>query len=381
MNEIKVLHITKYYPPFIGGIETTSEQVCLALNKNPRYKQIVLSFNEGGKTIVEGNDEYKVIRVGTQIKLASQPLSIKYKKVLKKIFKEFKPDIIHFHFPNPFASHYLLKQKFNGKLIVHYHADIIKQKFIKKFFIKQTKRLLDKATVIIATSPNYLENTDFLPNYKNKTTIIPSSIQKERTLISDKQNKDALKIKEKYLGKKIVFFYGRHVEYKGLTYLIKANNELDQKKTQIVIAGSGPLTNDLKKESRKFSNLDFVGRLNNDQINSYFIACDLFAFPSTTRNEALGLTLIESLYFGKPSVTFKISGSGVNYVSINNLTGLEAENSNYHQLANNINKILNDENKYKEFSASAKKRFNDIFSIDKFEESITSLYERISKDE
>ena len=381
MDAVRVLHITKYYPPYTGGIETTSQQVCLALKKENKYKQVIIAYNDNKLTSYEEDDDYKIVRVGTQIKLASQPLSISYKKELKKILEEFEPQIIHFHFPNPFASHYLLKLKYKGKIIVHYHADIIKQRIIKKFFIKQTKLLLNKADAIIATSPNYLEGTDFLPLYKNRTVIIPSSIQKERTIITDLQKEEAKKIIGKYHGKKIVFFYGRHVEYKGLKYLIQANNELDQNKVQIIIAGTGPLTNYLKEEAKGFNNIEFVGRLNDDEINSYFLACDLFAFPSITRNEALGLTLIESLSFGKPAVTFNIPGSGVNYVNLNNVTGLEANNLDSHQFACNINTILNDNQIYNEFSINAQKRFKEIFSIEAFENNITSLYERFIKDE
>ena len=151
-----------------------------------------------------------------------------------KKFDEFKPDIIHFHYPNPFACHFLLKllkkKKFKGKLIVHYHCDIIKQRMLKKFFIKQTKDLLDRADVILATSPAYLKDTDFLPNYKEKVKVLPLCIGNERTHITDEQKNKAKEIRNLYVQKKIVFFFGRHTEYKGLQYLIDSDQYLDQNK-------------------------------------------------------------------------------------------------------------------------------------------------------
>ena len=377
MDKIRVLHITKAYPPLVGGIETTSEQVCLALKKTNVYSQIIFSFNNTKDTKVEKEKDYIIYRIGVQLKLFSQPLSLSYKKELKRVIKEFKPEIVHFHYPNPFAAYCLKKSKYNGKLILHYHADIIKQKLIKQFFIKQTKRLLKKANVIVATSPNYLENTDFLSKYKSKVKIIPSSIIKERTIITDNQKSESLKIKQNYKDKKIIFFYGRHVEYKGIKYLIQSDEYLDNNKVQILIGGSGPLTDQLKVEASKFSNITFLGKLSDEQINSYFLACDIFAFPSITRNEALGLTLVESLFYGKPSVIFEIAGSGVNYVSLNNVTGLTAPNSDSKTFANNINTILNDEELYSKFSTNAKKRFDGVFSIDTFEKNIINLYKGI----
>ena len=51
-------------------------------------------------------------------------------------------------------------------------------------------------------------------------------------------------IKWKYGGKKLVFFIGRHVEYKGLRYLLDAEKHIKED-CRILIAGNGPLTEQL----------------------------------------------------------------------------------------------------------------------------------------
>ena len=40
--------------------------------------------------------------------------------------------------------------------------DIVKQKFIRKFFDLQTKRLINRANQIVTTSPIYKEKSKFL---------------------------------------------------------------------------------------------------------------------------------------------------------------------------------------------------------------------------
>ena len=57
------------------------------------------------------------------------------------------------------------------------------------------------------------------------------------------------------------------------------------------------------------------------------MACDVFCFPSVTKNEAFGIALAEGMYFGKPAVTFTIPGSGVNYVNLDGVTGIECKNA------------------------------------------------------
>ena len=68
---------------------------------------------------------------------------------------------------------------------------------------------------------------------------------------------------KKYHNKKLIFFIGRHVEYKGLRYLIEAEKYITTD-CHIVIAGQGPLTEELKAKAN-LERVSFVGRLSNDE--------------------------------------------------------------------------------------------------------------------
>ena len=61
-----------------------------------------------------------------------------------------------------------------------------------------------------------------------------------------------------------------------------------------VIAGSGPLTDELKADCHS-DRVRFVGRLKDDELRWYHYAASVFAFPSITKNEAFGVALAESL--------------------------------------------------------------------------------------
>ncbi len=381
MKKTKILHISKYYPPFIGGIEQVAYNVVTAIKSLKEYEQRIICFNDNNKTIL--NDTYEdilVTRIGSKRKIASQSLNLEYGKILEQTFLGFNPDIICFHYPNPFASYFLLKlmkkYKFNGKLVLYWHCDIIKQKILKKFFNNQNEKLCKRANAIIATSPSYLNDTDYLPRYKDKVKIVPLCIGNERLNITTEQKIKANQIKEKY-NKKIIFFFGRHTEYKGLRYLIESDKYLRQEECQIIIGGKGELTEHLKKQAAIYKNIEFVGKLSDDDVNSYLMACDIFAFPSITRNEAFGISLAEAMYFGKPTCTFTIKGSGVNWVSLNNVTGLEAPNRNVKAYADNLKKIMYDEALYERLSEASKQRCYDLFTYKKFNEKVKNIYSLI----
>ena len=78
------------------------------------------------------------------------------------------------------------------------------------------------------------------------------------------------------------------------------------------------------------------------ELKAYLAACDVFCFPSITKNEAFGIALAEAMAFAKPSVTFTIKGSGVNYVSLNGVTGIEVANGDVEAYAAAIRTLKED---------------------------------------
>lgn len=372
---MKILQISNYYKPHIGGIEQVANDISDSLLG--KYEQKIICFSEDKNDKVENIDGIEVFKCGYFKKVASQALSFSYSKTLKKLMNDFEPDIVIFHYPNPFVAHYLLKyKKRNFKLIIWFHADIVNQKIIGKFFKGQTKRLLERANKIITTSPIYRETSESLKKYCGKCEVIPCCINEKRLQLSDYSINKSNEIKSKYNDKIVVFALGRHVTYKGLTYLVEASKYLNDK-YEILIGGTGPLTDELKEQAKDFKNVNFLGRISDEDVVAYLNACDIYAFPSITKNEAFGISLAEAMYFAKPNVTFTIHGSGVNYVSINNETGLEVENSNAKQFAEAI-KILGENRELRaKYGNNGKNRVLSLFTFDKFKENVNELINKL----
>lgn len=165
--------------------------------------------------------------------------------------------------------------------------------------------------------------------------------------------------------------------YKGLKYLIKALKILGNEKIHFFIAGSGELTTELKELANGDSKVEFLGKISDSERKSYLYACDIFCFPSITRNEGFGLALTEGMYFGKPAVTFTISGSGVSYVNLNGITGIESSNCDIQAYAYALIKLCKDDTLREKYGQAARKRVIDNFTITKFDENIKKLIEEL----
>lgn len=375
----KILHISNYLYPHIGGIEQVARD-CMNSLKEIECEQKVICFNSNKKTIVDEVDGIEVIRPGTFLKVSSQSISLSYGKYLKEMMKKFQPDIVIFHYPNPFVAHYLCKylKKKRFQFVLWWHLDITKQKILGKLFKKQNTKLLNFADKIVATSPNYIEGSPWLSSHKDKCVIIPCCINEKRLSYDEKNLSRAQEIKKNYNGKTICFAFGRHVEYKGLTYLIQASKLLDDS-FAILIGGQGPLTEQLKKEASDDSKIHFLGRLSDEDLKAYLLACDIFCFPSITKNEAFGIGLAEAMYYGKPAITFTIPGSGVNYVNLNGITGIEVENRNVQAYNKAIDKLGNDIKLSKTFGENAKKHIIQNFVYDLFKKNVLELLSNLEK--
>ncbi len=374
----KILHISKYYYPFQGGTEQTARDCVNALREE--YEQKVICFNVSKENKVDMVDGIEVNRVGTFAKISSQSVAAFYGSKLKKLIESFKPDCIIFHYPNPFVAHFLLKYfPCECKLIVYWHLDIIKQRFLGLFFKSQNKRLISRADKIITTSPLYLEGSKYLSSVREKCVVIPSCINIERLQVTQESRKIADDIKEKNKNKIICFAVGRHTKYKGFKYLIEASKSLDDR-FQIYIAGTGEKTKQLIKLARDDEKIRFPGLLCTDELVAYYLAMDIFCFPSITKNEAFGLALAEAMYFGKPAVTFTIPGSGVNYVCLSGKNGIEVPNGNVSKYAEALNMLAEDQKVRTEMGKAGKRRIEELCLPNGFHERIVGIIESLNID-
>ena len=107
---MKILQLTKYFPPTYGGIEiklNISVTICMK-----KIKTTVLAF--GKKNSIKST-KYKIFEVKPFFTILSQPFSIKYFFLAKKIFNQ--NNIIHFHYPNIMGLLFVFfKKKINYSL-------------------------------------------------------------------------------------------------------------------------------------------------------------------------------------------------------------------------------------------------------------------------
>ncbi len=385
----RILQVVASFFPRHGGIERVAEDIMRSILGRDDVEQKIICFNEdaeaGGlttkqhETVHDVIDGVEIVRCGIITKIASQPLSLTFKRELSKLMKNFAPDIVILHYPNPFFAHFLLpflKSNKRIKFVIFWHLDIVRQKILRVFFHRQNLELLERADKVIATSQNYIHGSKYLSRFEEKCTVIPCCVQTEKILFTPEIQSLAENIRHEYAGKTISFSAGRLVPYKGFKYLIEASEYLDDD-FAVLIAGGGKLQNELCELSRSHPRVRILGKISDVELNAYYLAADMIAFPSITKNEAFGISLIEGMYYGKPAVTFTIPGSGVNYVNLDGVTGIECPNMDVKAFAQAMMTLKHDPELRKALGENARKRVTQNFMYSTFKEKINRLIDAL----
>ena len=373
---MKILQFGKLYPPSsIGGIETTIANITEGLNES-KISCDVLCCNSNNKYSEEKIENYQIIRAKSWFNLFSTYISPQLISKLKEIQNNY--DIIHVHLPDPMANLALFLTKPKAKIIIHWHSDIIKQKVILKFYKPLLKWLIKRADLVITATPAHAKYSDFSDLFVHKIALIPFIYNEEQLNITP--NKRFLsELGEKFQNKKVVFTLGRLIYYKGHEYLIKAANFLSEDYV-ILIGGEGVLREKLEKLIIKFNlqnKVYLLGRVPDEELNVYYSFCNIFCFPSVYRSEMFGLVQLDAMHFGKPIVATNIPRSGVPFVNIDGVTGLNVEPKNEKELAEAIEKICSNKELYNKFSANAQKIVKEKYSAKKIIKALVDVYQEL----
>lgn len=368
----KILHISKFYEPYFGGIEDVARTLVKELAG--RHEQRILCFNDKNETVEEVVDDIPVTRVGIVGTLMSQPIATHFRRHLKRILGVFQPEYIHLHLPNPLAA--ILLQMVGGneyKIVLHWHSDILGQRLVYPLYRSWEHRLLQKAYRVFVTSEAYKRFSLPLRDFQDKTVVLPNVVSEKKMMMQPGDEQVVETIRRQWGNKKIALFVGRHVEYKGLRYLVEIEKQMTSD-CVLLVAGSGPQTQIIQRLASDSSRIHFLGRLSDDELRCYLRAATLFVFPSYLRSEAFGVALAEALYCGLPAVSYDIEGSGVNWVNRDGETGFVLPNRDIKGFAQAVDRLVEDEPLRRRLSEGATAWIKSQFLTSNLQAPISAVY-------
>jgi len=368
---MRILQIGKFYP-IRGGVEKVMYDLTEGLGeRGVQCDMLCASLEFKRRQIVTVNDNARIICVPAVTQKKATMLS---PYMISYLRRHHDYDLIHIHHPDPMAALALLLSGYKGKVIVHWHSDIVKQKFILKFYKPLQDWMLRRASLIVGTTPVYVKESPHLAKYQHKTMYLPigvDAVKPDRKIVKE--------FMERWPEKKLIFALGRFVEYKGFEYLVKACSMLPDN-YHLVIGGEGPLKPTMEKLADELGvreKVTFLGWVDDKERPALFKACDLFVLSSVHKTEAFAIVQIEAMSCGKPVVATKIPASGVSWVNADGISGRNVPIEDAEALARAIVSVCDNPELYEQYSEGAKNRFSELFTKKRMISGCLDIYKTV----
>lgn len=398
---MKVLVIGSVYPRFHEDAEVPWLRTSIAHLKQagveiqvlaPAYKGLKSHEIDGVKVnrfrYAPAGFEFLTHEEGAPSKMASKPwlqlLAIPY--IISGFFKcigicrKFRPDVIHAHWPFPHAYIALGAAKlFRIPLVLNFHgAELLlirKKKWVKpllKFAIGQAQAVFANSS-FTAGKIRALRNVD-VEWSPYGTTLETGEISAEPTQAPHPVN-----------GKFKILFVGRHIERKGICYLIEAAKYLPRDQFEIRIVGVGDITDKLKAQAAEVStapdsaNIVFTGKLSPEALANEYRTANVFTLPAIVDSkgdtEGLGVVLIEAMELGLPVVASNVGG--IPDVVVDGVSGILVPEKDPQALANAYKRLAAEPELLKQLLDGAQKRIAECFTWGKIVERQIAVYGKV----
>ncbi|MFI5217896.1 MAG: glycosyltransferase [Bacteroidia bacterium] len=364
----------------------------------PEFETILVS---GIKEDAEESSEYIVEQMGIKpVYIPEMRREITWKndriayQKIKKLIKEFKPDIVHTHAAKAGTLGRLAAASCNVKIILHtFHGHIFHSYFSPlktKLFVAIEKYLAAKSTRIIAISESQKKELcdEFRVCRSEKCKVIPLGFDLGRFTENQpekrKSFREEFKISDDELAIGII---GRITPIKNHELFIKAFSnakQLASKKIKAIIIGDGE---DLKKiqvicdtlglnysdkESVSFqTDVIFTSWIKN--VDWAIAGLDIVAM--TSLNEGTPVSLIEAQAASKPVISTNVGGI-INVVKENE-TGLLSPSGDSIAFAQNISRLVNDDDLREKISRAGAVNVINKFNYTRLVEEMRNLYNEL----
>ena len=312
---MRVLHVFKTFAPdTYGGIE----QVVKILASHTQ----ALGIENRVVVLTAGRPREDIEPAGFAVRRYKQDLYLASTGFSLSMFSHFSreaawADIMHMHFPWPFADMCYLTSRVSKPSVLSYHSDVVNQPFLNKFYAPLRNQFFSKMAVICAASPAILQSSPVLQKFRAKTQLITYGIEHFPQLAEEDFTVQAWRQR---FGARFFLFLGSLRYYKGLHVLLEALRGRDY---PTVIVGQGQEREALRLQAKALDlkNVNFIDEVNETEKRSLMRAAYGFVFPSHLPSEAFGIVLIEAAQQGLPMISCEI-GTGTSYVNQDKQTGL-----------------------------------------------------------
>lgn len=298
------------------------------------------------------------------------------------IQRQFRADVVHFHFFNQFSILPILLRLAGAKVVVF--TDHVRQPQRIGFRTRMLCRLWDRVifplfgTKVLAIS-EHIKRT-LVGCYQmrpERIQVIPNGVNLGRFVVPSAERLGSLRA-ELGIGPQIrvVVCASNLRPEKGIDDLLRAAKQVTTSAPEalFLVVGEGPEAEPLRKLANQLgiqANVQFLG-LRSD-VHDLMAMADVVATPSVWQEPA-GLVVIEGMAVGRPVVATRVGG--IPEYLADGQTGILVDPGQPDQLAQALLRVLSSPAEAEKMGRAGRKRAEELFTMERWVNDTIRLYER-----
>jgi glycosyltransferase involved in cell wall biosynthesis len=259
--------------------------------------------------------------------------------------RQKNPDLIHAHFAEGGSAALSLSRQLRLPLILHLRggAELMPDHELRRHlfqlpFLAYRKQLWQRASLFLCVS-NYIRQKALKAGFPAEKVRVQYTGMDLRsfTITEQSDHKDP----------NMVLYVGRLVPYKGCDYLLRAMQQVQQRRPEahVVVIGDGTFRPHLESLAHELGlHCQFLGEKPQKEVRSWLERARVFCAPSVTlddgMSEAFGNVFSEAQAMGVPVVSFH--HGGIPETMQDGVTGLLAPERDVPMLAQHLGRYLED---------------------------------------
>ncbi len=321
-------------PPYnSGGLGIACYQLCKSLAQKDidlefilpyqadhdiEFMEVTAAHPQGIEAVLRAGiayDSQRYVKGGTEVALDLHDQLRLYERTVERMVNEREVDIVHAHDWLTFRAGLRVKERKGCPLILHVHSVESDRSGspdgnpLVKEVEGMSMQLADRIIAVSQHTKNRIVEDYDIP--ADKIEVVHNSIDPSELAPLDDRNAYQYLAMMKRLGYKVAVNIGRLTIQKGLPNLLRAFKEVVERrpKSLLLIVGSGEQYHELIEQAAELGigpNVIFADFQRGKRWRDAFAIGDLFVMPSVS--EPFGLTPLEAIGYGTPSLISKQSG-------------------------------------------------------------------------
>ncbi len=340
------------YPTF-GGSGVLATELGKYLAKTGHQVHFITYSQPVRLDILERNIYYHEVNVEDYPLFHYQPYELALSSKMVNVALKYQLDLLHVHYAIPHAyAAFMAKQ-------------ILKDKNI---YIPVITTLHGTDITLVGNNPSYKEAVTFSINHSDIVTSVSESLKRDTLELFDITND--IRVIHNFVdlelydpdqdcrdnfaeeGQKIICHVSNFRKVKRIEDVVQVFYEIQKEMDAILLMiGEGPEKEKSRQQAQSLGIIDRIRYLGKtSEVERVLCMSDLFLLPS--EKESFGLAALEAMGAGVPVISSDTGG--LSEVNINGVTGFTAEVGDVKTMAEKAVYILQDDERYAEFSQNAR---------------------------